>query len=169
MVQPLADDARELILSAAKKLTGYKRRAFQAEAVLKYAHGSPRAGEARFGWGREAINTGLNERRSGVRCIDNVAAKGKVRIEVIHPQLAQDIRAIADPQSQADPKFQTALAFTRLTAKAVCDQLRQNGSDLVPSERSMHRILNRMGYRTQSVRKTQPKKKSPRPTRSSRT
>ena len=36
---------------AASKLTGAKRRAFQAEMALKYCQGSPRLTETVFGWG----------------------------------------------------------------------------------------------------------------------
>ena len=63
------------------------------------------------------------------------------------------------------------LAFTRITAKAVREQLVARAScsqQPVPAERTMHDILNRMGYRLRRVRKTKPQKKFPKPTPSSR-
>lgn len=169
MLTELSEIMVESIKSAAQKLTGWKRRQFQAETALNYCDGSPRKAERLFGWGREAVEKGLNEKRTGVRCVDNVQARGRKKTEEQSPELAEQVRALADPQSQADPKFQTPLAFTRITAQAVCEELRQSGNAEVPSERSMHRILNRMGYSTRRVRKTKPQKKSPKPMRSLKT
>jgi hypothetical protein len=36
-----------------------------------------------------------------------------------YPEMAQRIETRVAPESQADPKFQTPLAFTRMTAQAV--------------------------------------------------
>ena len=72
------------------------------------------------------------------------------------------IHALVEPESQADPKFQTPLAYTRMTAKAVHEQLKAKGageSQHVPAERTVHDILNRLGYRLRPVRKTKPQKK----------
>ena len=77
---------------------------------------------------------------------------------------------MVEPESQADPKFQTPLAFTRITAKAVHEQLKANAageSRHVPAERTVHDILNRLGYRLRPVRKTKPQKKFAKPMPSS--
>ena len=63
----LTEDVIQTIQSAAKLLTGHKRRRFQAETALKYCNGSARQAEKVFGWGRAAVDTGLNELRTGVR------------------------------------------------------------------------------------------------------
>jgi hypothetical protein len=69
------DDARErhdaLIRSSARRLTGYQRRLFQAEVATELCGGSPRLAERRFGWGRETVEKGRQERRSGMRCREN--------------------------------------------------------------------------------------------------
>lgn len=169
MLAELTEDVVESIKSASKKLTGWKRREFQAETALKYCDGSPRQAERIFGWGRETVKTGLHEKHTGIRCLDHVHARGRKKIEEQNPELAEQVRALADPQSQADPKFQTPLAFTRITAKAMCEELGKTRLAEVPSERSMHRILNRMGYSTRRVRKTKPQKKFPKPMRSLKT
>ena len=104
--------------------------------------------------------------------MDNFADRGRHKIEDQHPELVAHIRAIVDPESQADPKFQTAVAFTRLTAKAVCQRLATQASNAQvprPAERTMHNILNRLGYRLRRVRKSQPQKRFPKPTPSSGT
>ena len=170
MAAELADSVRATIKSAARKLTGFARRQFQAEVANAYCGGSPRMTERVLGWGRDAVNTGLHELRTGIRCVDDFALRGRHKTEECQPELAQDIHALVAPHSQADPKFQTPLAYTRLTAKAVREQLLSQGTDRrVPAERTMHDILNRLGYRLRRVRKAKPQKNSPRPTPSSST
>lgn len=154
------DNVVESIKSAAAKLTGWKRREYQAEIAIKFCDASARKAEQRFGWGRAAVATGLGELRTGVRCLDNVHARGRKRAEDQSPQLAEIIKQHAEPQSQADPKFQSTLTYTRITAKAVRREVAQAGIQSLPSERSMHRILNRMGYSTKKVQKTKPQKNS---------
>lgn len=170
MITELSEALRETIKSAAWKLTGFRRRQFQAEVARQYCEGSARRAERFFGWGRDAVQTGLGEQRTGIRCLDNFSDRGRHKPEELHPELAEQIHAIVGPESQADPKFQTRLAFTRITAKAVREQLLAEGTDATtPAERTVYDILHRLGYRLRRVRKTQPQKKFPPPTPSSRT
>lgn len=170
MLTELSEAARETMKSAARKLTGFRRRQFQAEVARQYCQGSARQAERIFGWGREAVQTGLNELRTGIRCLDNFSARGRHKTEAQQPALAEQIHAIVAPVSQADPKFQSRLAFTRITAKAVREQLLAQAADSpVPAERTIHDILNRLGYRLRRVRKTKPQKNFPKPMLSSRT
>jgi hypothetical protein len=172
MLTELTESVRETILSAAKKLTGFRRRQFQAEMALKYCQSSPRRAERVFGWGREAVNTGLNELRTGIRCAENYSTRGRPKSEEQSPELVQEIHLLVEPKSQADPKFQTPLAYTRITAKAVHERLAANAAGdgrHVPAERTVYDILNRLGYRLRRVQKTKPQKKSPKPTLSSTT
>lgn len=170
MLADLGDSAIETIRSAARKLTGFARRQFQAEVAMQYCQGNPRVAEQVFKWGRNTVNTGLNELRTGLRCVDDFASRGRHKTEEQQPELVGEIHALVEPQSQADPKFQTPLAYTRLTAKAVREQLLANarGTDRhVPAERTLHSILNRLGYQLRRIRKTQPQKRSPKPMPSS--
>jgi len=170
MVTQLTDEVRETIQSAARKLTGFRRRQFQAEVAQQYCQGSARQAEQFFGWGRDAVETGLNELRTGIRCLDNCSARGRHKSEQRDATLAGRIHAIVEPESQADPKFQTPLAFTRVTAKAVREQLLAEAAGTpqpVPAERTLYDILNRLGYCVRRLRKTKPQKKFPRPTPSS--
>lgn len=170
MLTELTEVVRETIKSAARKLTGFQRRQFQAEVARQYCQGSARQTERIFGWGREAVHTGLNELRTGIRCLDNFVDRGRLKTEEQQPDLVGQIHAIVAPESQADPKFQTPLAFTRITAKAVREQLLARASNApTPAERTVYDILNRLGYRLRRVRKTKPQKNFPPPTPSSRT
>ena len=170
MLTELTESVKATIELAARKLTGYQRRQFQAEMALKYCRGSARRAEQVFGWGRAAVHTGLNELRTGIRCVDNFASRGRHKTEELHPELVSEIQSLVDPHSQADPKFQTPLAYTRVTAGAVRRQLAANATGTgrpVPAERTVINILNRLGYRLRRVRKTKPQKKFPPPMPSS--
>ena len=126
MDHTLTDELVSTLQSAARKLTGFLRRAFLAEMALKYCGGSARKAETVFGWGRAAVNTGLNEQRTGIRCWEDFQARGRHKTEEQNPQLAEEIERLVEPQAQADPKFQTTFAYTRITAKAVRDELLKN-------------------------------------------
>lgn len=170
MVPELTESVKETIRSAASKLTGFRRRQFQAEMAIKYCLGNPRRAEHVFGWGRDAVNTGLNELRTGIRCLENYSTRGRRKSEEKSPELVQEIQTLVEPESQADPKFQTPLAYTRITAKAVHERLVANTAGdgrHVPAERTVYDILNRLGYRLRRVQKTKPQKKSKKPTPSS--
>lgn len=159
MLAELGDLAKQTIRSAARKLTGFARRQFQAEVAKSYCDGNPRTAERVLGWGRITVAKGLNELRTGIRCVEDFASRGRHKIEEHQPELVAEIHALVEPQSQADPKFQTPLAYTRVTAKAVRERLLANAGETnrrVPAERTVHDLLNRLGYRLRRVRKTQP-------------
>lgn len=162
----------DVILSAVRHLTGFRRRHFQAEMTLQYCDGKPRRAEQIFGWGRDAVTTGLGELRSGIRCLDNFTARGRHKTEDDHPQLVQQIHALVEPHTQADPQLHTPLGYTRITAAAVHRHLVANadGTDQpVPAARTVSDLLNRLGYRLRRVRKIAPQKKYRKPTPSSTT
>jgi hypothetical protein len=150
------------IKDAAQKLTGSKRRAFQAQVTLDYLEGSVRRAETMFGWCRNTVILGLNELRSGFTCIGNFSARGNKKYEDKLPQLEQDIRALAEPESQVDPKFQSPFLYTRITAKAMrqalIDKKGWRSQDL-PCENTIGAILNRLGYRLRRVQKAKPLKR----------
>jgi hypothetical protein len=157
------DHTDRLLQRAAELLTGYRRRRFQAEVTQALCGGSPRRAERRFGWGRANVETGLHERASGIRCAENFAARGKARTEDADPQLAADIRDLAEPHTQADPELRSDRRYTNLSAREVRDRLHAEKGYAVadlPSERTMRDILNRMGYRLKRIQKGRPLKKT---------
>ena len=150
-----------LIRSAARRLTGFQRRAFQAEVAVELCDGNARHAERRFGWGRGTVEKGLHERRTGLRCLEDFVARGKRRVEDKDPRLAADIRAICEPHSYADPSLKSSRRYTNLSAAEVLEALTARGhakADL-PAERTMRAILNRMNYRLKRIRKGKPLKK----------
>ena len=158
----LEEDRIEDLRLAASKLKGAPRRAFMAEMTLKYCDGRSRLAEAVFGWGRETVEVGLAEKRTGLECVGAQAGFcGGKRWEEQYPEAAEVLCRLAEAQAQQDPSFQTTLAYTRLTAKAACEALLKAGfaPEQVPAAGTMARILNRLGYRLRKVVKAKPQKK----------
>jgi hypothetical protein len=150
------------IKDAAQKLTGVKRRAFQAQGALDYLNGSARRAEAVFGWSRRTVILGLHELRTGITCVDNTSARGNRKTEEKWPQLAEDMRSLAEPHSQVDPKFQSPFWYTRMTAKAMRQALIDQKSwqdGQLPCANTIGNILNRLGYRLRRVQKAKPVKR----------
>jgi transposase len=150
--------------NAAKKLTGAKRRAFEAQVTLDYFDAKAYLAEQAIGWDRKTIALGLNELRTGIVCVDNFKARGNKKTEVKNPQMEVDIVALAEPQSQTDPKFQTLFKYTRITVKGMRIALiiEKNWTDKdLPCEKTIGTILNRLGYCLRRVQKAKPLKKIP--------
>src|SRR3982750_3275624 len=126
-----------LIRSAARRLTGYQRRLFQAEVATALCDGCARQAERRFGWGRDTGEKGRHEQQHGMRCLENFAARGRQRTEQKDPQLAADIRAIVEPHAYADPELKSSRRYSNLSAAEVLEALIAKGhpKEELPSER----------------------------------
>src|SRR4029079_757573 len=152
-----------LICSAAQRLKGHQRRLFQAGVAHALCGGSSRPAERRCGWGRACVEPGLHEASSGLRCVENFAAKGAVPGEVKDPQLAADIRAVVEPHTQADPELKSSRRYTNLSAREVLEALKSRkvySDDGLPKERTLRDILNRLGYRIKRIQKAKPLRKT---------
>jgi hypothetical protein len=161
-VEPLPEHPLKTLREAARLLTGPKRRRFQAQVTLDYLNGSARLAERVFGWGRQTIQLGLYELRTGITCLDRYTERGRHATEEDHPRLAHDIRDLVEPHTQGDPTSPSPFAYTRLTAKAVRQALIERKGyrdEDLPCERTVRNLLNRLGYRLRHVQKTRPIKK----------
>jgi hypothetical protein len=162
MMSVLTEEVLASFKDAARKLTGPKRRAFQAQVTLDYLDGSVWKAGRVFGWSHHTVTLGLNELRTGITCLGSFSARGNHKTEEKWPKLETDMRALADPQSQADPKFQSPFLATRITAKAMRQALiDQKGwtDEELPHVTTIGEILNRLGYKMRRVQKTKPLKK----------
>ena len=92
------------------------------------------------------IRKGQREIEQGESIIDNFAGRGRKSVESRLPQLLADIETIAGEQSQTDPTFRTTRLYTRLTVRAMRQQLIvQKGyseADL-PSDEALRVRMNR--------------------------
>lgn len=152
-----------LLQRGAQRLKGHQRRLFLAEVTRELCGGNARQAERRFGWGRETITKGLHELQSGIRCLENFAARGRPRWEDEDTQLARDIRELVEPHTQTDPELKSSRRYTNWSAKEVLAALctrKGHAAPSLPSERTMRDILNRMGYRLKRIQKGRPLKKT---------
>ena len=166
----LTDSLKSLFIDTAKTLKGSARRLFMARTVKELGPGGQRRAERDLGWNRETIRKGMHELQSGVVCLDNFAARGRKPSEAHLPNLLTDIATIVDSQSQADPQFRTQRLYTRLDAAEVRRQLiaQKDYRDAeLPTVQTIMTKLNALGYYPQKVAKSEPKKRFPKPTRSS--
>ena len=149
---------------ASVEIKGNVRRAFMAQTVDAYGHGGQRWAEKKLCWNRGTIRKGQQEMRCGFLTVDEFSKRGRDKSEDHLPNLIPDIKAIADPMSQADPTFRTTRLYLPLTAKAVRKILiEKNGytDEQLPCERTIRTKLNQLGYWPQRVAKSKPQKKIP--------
>ena len=155
----LSETVKSTFKDAAQKLTGYRRRDFMAKVAEDYFNGSARKVETFMGWNRSSVQLGLHERRTGLICVDNYRVRGRHKSEILLPNLESDIRSLVDPESQADPKFQSTFLYARITALAVRAALvsqKNYDSEQLPSRQTIGAILNRMGDRLKKHKKPSP-------------
>jgi hypothetical protein len=159
-----------VLIDAAKALKGSQRRVFMAKTVQAMGRGGQRWAQEHLGWCRETIRKGTHELRSGMTCLDAFHCRRRKPAEEHLPRLLDDIRSIADGQSQADPKFQTDRLFTRISAKEVRRRLiavKGYTDEELPTQQTINTKMNRLGYRLTRVAKCRPQKESSRLTPSS--
>lgn len=152
----LSEPVKLTFKDAAKKLTGYRRRDFMAKVAEDYFNSSARKVETFMGWNRDSVQLGLHERRTGLICVDNYRARGRHKSEILLPSLEANIRSLVDPESQADPPFQSTFLYAKITAKAVLSALVSHHNyqiEELPSRQTIGTILNRMGYRLKKHKK----------------
>jgi len=110
--QVLSISQIEDLKSAAKKMQGAERQSFRAEITEKYFNGSARIAERVFGWGRNSVELGLAERRTGIECVGAQSGySGAKRWEEQHPKAATALRQLAEAEAQQEPTFQITIAY----------------------------------------------------------
>jgi hypothetical protein len=159
-----------VLIEAAKALKGAQKRHFMAKTVKAMGRGGQLWAQEHLGWCRDTIRKGAHELDSGMTCIDAFSARRRKPAEEHLPRLLDDIRDIVDGQSQADPRFQTDRLFTRISAAEVRSRLiteKGYSDEELPTQQTINKKLNMLGYRLTKVAKCRPQKKSRRPTPSS--
>jgi hypothetical protein len=147
------------IRHAASLLTGAKRRCFQAEIATEYCNANPRQTESWFGFNRHAVQRGLLEKEAGKTLRKTPERRGRPKVEDKLPQLAQLTDQALSETAQMDPKFQTTIAYTRVTGKQLRESFAQTLGIAVgklPVARTLRRLMNRRNFSLRRVRKTQP-------------
>jgi len=156
-------EKKELIQETVKRLKSYEQRGYQAQITLDYFDGNARKAERVMEWGRKALKVGMKEIETGLRCVNRYKNTGRKRTEDKIENLSENIRSLADSQTQADPSMKSGrLTYTRITAKAMREALIKDkgySSEELPLEPAIGNILNRLGYNLKRVLKAKPVKK----------
>ena len=166
----LTDSLKALCIDTAQELKSSARRLFMARTVKELGPGGQRRAERDLGWNRVTIRKGMHEVERGFLCLEAFSARGRRRTEDPLPHLLQDIRAIVDGQSHADPQCRTQRLYTRLSAAEVRRHLiAQKGyrDEDLPTGQTLTATLNAWGDFPKKVAKSKPQKKSRTPTPSS--
>lgn len=140
-------------------LKGYHRRHFMAQIVKTMCGGSPSKAEKELGWNRVTLAKALAELEGGFCYIDRTYARGRKAAEVHLPHLLSDIRELAERYSQTDPTFRTTRPYTRLTTKALRQQLideKGYTDEELPTEETIRKKLNRLDFGRKRVKKRVP-------------
>jgi transposase len=162
-MKEITEAEQELYKETAKILKGSDRRVFMARVVKTLGYGGQYYVEKEFQWNHETIKKGKQELETGEAIIDNFGARGTKRVEEKLPNLLIDIASIVDGEAQTDPTFKTTELFTRVTSKEVRNQLIvQKGykDEDLPTEETIRKRLNELGYSLKKVTKVKPKKNS---------
>lgn len=159
----ITPEIREIWQQTLDQLSGQARRLFMASVVTGMGRGGAARAKRELGWDRTTVRKGMHELQSGVICLDNVHLRGRKGFAAKLPQLEDDLRAIAEASSQTDPTFRTTQLYRRLTAAEAKRQLLERGYEEkdVPSERSLCRMLGKLGFKPRRVAKSKPLRKVP--------
>ncbi len=160
----LTEALKSLFRDTAEQLKGTARRQFMAKVVQGLGIGGQTLAEQELDWNRGTIRKGMQELTSGVAIQDQFHLRGRKRVEEQLPQLLDDIRAIVEPHSQADPTLKSERLYTRISAAEVRRQLiAQKGyrDEDLPSDEVIRQRLNEMNYCLRRVVKAKPQKRIP--------
>ena len=162
-MRELTKAEEELYKETAKILKGTERRVFMARVVKTLGYGGQYYVEQKFQWNHETIKKGKQELETGVAIVDNFSSRGRKTIEKELPNLLNDIKSIVDEEAQTDPTFKTTELFIKITSKEVRNQLiiqKGYSDDELPTEETIRKRLNELGYSLKKVTKVKPKKNS---------
>ena len=123
---PFTEELSELITRLVKQIPNEYRRQAMGDVVQTLLDGKSRKAEDVPGWNRHTVELGINEFRTGIRCISDVSARGKKKVEE-DKQLLRDIERILEPHSESDSHLRTTLLHNNITAKAVRNTLIEIG------------------------------------------
>ena len=133
-----------------------------AQIVALLGRGGQRFAETMLGWSRPTIRKGQIELESGIEFIDRFSDRGRKRAEHHLQDLLEDINAIVDPVSQADPTFRSKRLYSPLTAREIHRRLQidkgYKASEL-PTVRTISNKLTDLEIRPQRVKKCKPIRK----------
>ena len=162
MLNELLGKCKDIVVETVNKLKGTDRRKVLAKISKEYGYGGKSAVANTFRAGRDTIRKGLIELENNIVIKDKHSNKGRKNTSEHLPNLGNDIKEIADLQSQIDPKFQSDRLYTRLTVtefrRQLIEKMGYKESEL-PTNQTLNTLINKLGYNLKRIQKTKPLKK----------
>ena len=152
----LTEELKFFFNETGDRLKGSDRRQYMARVVPLLGYGGQLRAERELGWDRKTIIKGMKEIESGITCINNFSARGRVTAETHPPDLLNDIKSILGPISQTDLTFRTPDLYSPLTAKEVRRRLIEDmgySPITLPQERTISEKMNQLGFKLKKVAK----------------
>jgi len=138
----LSEQLISTIRQAASLLTGPRRRRFQAQVARDYLGGNARLAERVFGWGRQSVELGLHELRTGITCLDRFIDRGRRPIEIRDPGIITDLERILEYEVAGDPTSEKK--WVRASLSYLSKQLKEAGHEACPH--TVRDLLKRQGF-----------------------
>lgn len=164
MIKDFFIQSKDFFVNILNKLSGQDKRSAIAEMADMVGYGGQTLISTEYAVSRNTIRKGNLELKSGVQIKDDFSKRGRKKIEEILPNLLQDIKDIAESQSQTDPKFQSTRLYTRLTVAEFRKQLIEHkgySDKELPTNQTLNTKINQLGYKMKKLQKTKPLKKVP--------
>lgn len=162
MLNELFGKCKDIVIETVNKLNGSDKRRALAKISKEYGYGGKSAVAGAFGAGRDTIRKGLFELENNIVIEDKHSNKGRKSTLESLPNLKNDIKEIADLQSQIDPKFQSNRLYTKLTVKEFRKQLIEDKGYKdaeLPTNQTLNTHINKLGFNLKKIQKTKPLKK----------
>ena len=157
----LPEQFRTTIRQAARLLTGPERRRFQAQVTLDYLDGNARRAERVFGWGRQTVELGLHELRTGITCLDRFIDRGRRPIEVRNPGIIPVLEKLIEGEIGGDPTSEKK--WVRCSLSHLSKQLKAEGYQACPH--TVRDLLKRRGFSLKSNERKQGQSRTNHPER----
>jgi hypothetical protein len=163
MLQQVVNYCNQLFEEVIKKLPRYEKRKICARIAMTEGWGGITEVSRLFKISRDTIRKGMHEVTSGFECVDAFNLRGRKKATEKQPELKNEIDEILLPRSQADPTFKSTRLYTNDSVCQIRKQLIEKGygKEELPSDSTLARILDSMGYNRKKVLKAKPIKKIP--------
>lgn len=163
MLQHNEEKFNEIILMLFENLLGRTKRMAIAKLIEEFNLGNKSYISRILKVSRTTIRKALLEFKTGIIQEDKFYNRGRKPTTVNLPNLEKDIKSIVNSQSQTDPTFKSTRLYTRLTVREIRNQLITSGYNdtELPSNETLRKIINSLGFTLRKVGKTKPLKKIP--------
>ena len=153
MIDEAAIAERYRLLSSSEVLNERSRRLWAAAEAASYGWGGIRAVARATGLHEETIRRGVRELESGETLDEGRVRRrgaGKKPVVETHPGIEEELKRLVAPETRGDPC--SPLRWTSKSAAKLARALGERGFEV--SDRTVLRLLKRLGYSLQANQKT---------------